>query len=152
MPRTSVLAHARHIAPDAESHDRADLARLAGLPDDATDLVLLLPDGTQLVVEAKIVAILRATADELLAGHGVTILATETLLSPNDVAGLLGLSRPFVARLLDEGKIPSRHLAEGSSHRVVRLADVEQFKTRRERRAEGRRKLAEAAADAGIEY
>ena len=63
-----------------------------------------------------------------------------------------GLSRPFVARLLDEGKIASQQLAEGSSHRVVRLSDVEQFKARRERRAEGRRKLAEAAAEAGIEY
>ncbi|MFL6115684.1 MAG: helix-turn-helix domain-containing protein [Catenulispora sp.] len=152
MPRTSVLAHARHITPDTGNRDHADLARLAELPDDGADLILLLPDGTQLAVEAKLVTALRATADELLAGHGVTILATETLLSPNDVAGLLGLSRPFVARLLDEGKIASQQLAEGSSHRVVRLSDVEQFKARRERRAEGRRKLAEAAAEAGIEY
>jgi hypothetical protein len=40
----------------------------------------------------------------------------------------------------------------GPSPGDVRLADVEQFKARRERRAEGRRKLAEAAAEAGIKY
>src|SRR2546423_2620361 len=93
MPLTSVLTRARHPPPIIVKRHPPDLARLAELPDDGADLILLLPDGTRLAVEAKLVTALRATADELLAGHGVTILATETLLSPNDVAGLLGLDR-----------------------------------------------------------
>jgi len=33
-------------------------------------------------------------------------------LSPAEAAELLGLSRPFVVRLLDQGEIPSGHLHE----------------------------------------
>ncbi|WP_433227139.1 helix-turn-helix transcriptional regulator [Microtetraspora malaysiensis] len=43
---------------------------------------------------------------------------------------MLGLSRPFVARLLDEREIPSQHLP-GSRHRVVRLTDVLEFQAQR---------------------
>ena len=51
------------------------------------------------------------------------MLATEVRLTPAEVGELLGLSRPFVVRLLDAGEIPAEHLPD-SRHRVVRLADV----------------------------
>ncbi|WP_208105596.1 helix-turn-helix domain-containing protein [Streptomyces sp. GC420] len=69
-----------------------------------------------------LVRILIASAGELAAGHAVTVLASETELTPAEAGELLGLSRPFVARLLDSGDIPSAYLP-GSRHRVVRLAD-----------------------------
>ncbi|WP_405141535.1 helix-turn-helix domain-containing protein [Sphaerisporangium sp. NBC_01403] len=64
---------------------------------------------------------------------------------------LLGLSRPFVTRLLDEGEIPSQRLP-GSNHRLVRLADVLEFQERREHRAEGRRRIMEVAEEADLPY
>jgi len=72
------------------------------------------------------------------------VLATEVRLTPAEVGELLGLSRPFVARLLDAGEIPSDRLPD-SRHRVVHLADVLEFQLRRERRRAGRRRIADAA-------
>jgi excisionase family DNA binding protein len=72
-------------------------------------------------------------------------------LTPAEVGELLGLSRPFVVRLLDGGEIPSEHLP-GSRHRVVQLADVLDFQARRERRRTGRRRVADAVESADLPY
>jgi hypothetical protein len=52
-------------------------------------------------------------------------------------------SRPFVVRLLDQGKNPSERLPR-SRHRCVRLSDVLTFQARREHRREGRMRGATA--------
>ncbi|MFF3664913.1 hypothetical protein [Microtetraspora malaysiensis] len=62
---------------------------------------------------------------------------------------MLGLPRPFVARLLNEEEIPSQH-QPGSRHRLVRLADVLEFQVRRERRNEGHRRVVEVAEEADL--
>jgi excisionase family DNA binding protein len=72
-------------------------------------------------------------------------------LTPAEAAELLGLSRPFVARLLERGDIPSELLPE-SRHRRIKLEDVLAFKDRRERRTEGRRRIADITAAAGLPY
>jgi excisionase family DNA binding protein len=77
--------------------------------------------------------VVAAAAAQLSEGHGVTVVASETMLTPEDVAELLGLSRPFVVRLMDEGKIPFQ-FKPGSRHRVVWLADALDFQASRERR------------------
>ena len=74
----------------------------------------------------SLVAVLIASAGQLSQGHGITVLATELRLTPAEAGELLGLSRPFVARLLDSGEIPSERLPD-SRHRLVRLADVLEF-------------------------
>ncbi|WP_322770470.1 helix-turn-helix domain-containing protein [Frankia sp. Cr1] len=72
-------------------------------------------------------------------------------MSLAEAGELLGLSRPFVSRLLDAGEIPSERLPE-SRHRRVRLSDVLAFQQQRESRRAGRRIIAEAADAAGIPY
>ncbi len=74
--------------------------------------------------------VLRVSADELSDGHAVTVLPSEVALSPAEAAELLGLSRPFVVRLLDQGEIPSEHLPR-SRHRRILLSDVLAFQARR---------------------
>jgi excisionase family DNA binding protein len=100
---------------------------------------------------ASLVAVLRASAGQLSQGHGITVLATEVRLTPAEVGELLGLSRPFVARLLDAGEIPAEHLPD-SRHRVVRLADVLEFQAQRERRRSGRQRIADAVHAADLPY
>lgn len=112
---------------------------------------LLLPDGQKIVLPESLVAVLIASAGQFSQGHGVTVLATEVRLSPAEAGELLGLSRPFVVRLLDAGEIPSEHLP-GSKHRVVRLVDVLKFQALRERRREGRRRIADAIHSADLPY
>ncbi|BCB82470.1 hypothetical protein GCM10022251_70090 [Phytohabitans flavus] len=100
---------------------------------------------------AALVEILRASTDELSEGHSVTILASEVLLTPAEVGELLGLSRPYVVRLLDQGQIASEFLPD-SRHRVVRLADVLDFQRQRERRRMGRQRIVEAIESEDLPY
>ncbi|MFD7863385.1 helix-turn-helix domain-containing protein [Streptomyces sp. NPDC057682] len=146
MARSSVLAHAERVEPDP-SHQQA-LAATARMAPDSVELLMRTPDGAELFLPKELIHLLLTSAGELARGHAVTVLASEVQLSPAEAAELLGLSRPFVARLLDAGDIPSTNLP-GSSHRVVRLADILAFQQRRERRREGRRQIAEALADTG---
>ncbi|MEU1277259.1 helix-turn-helix domain-containing protein [Streptomyces sp. NPDC005805] len=143
MTRTSVLAQAEKVEPDP-SHNPAlaAAARLAAEAPEQVELLVRAPDGREQALPWELVRVLLASAGQLAQGHAVTVLASEALLSPAEAAQLLGLSRPFVVRLLDAGDIASEHLP-GSSHRVVRLADVLAFQEQRERRREGRRRIAD---------
>jgi excisionase family DNA binding protein len=144
MPRTSALALATRVEPDVET--RAALEDFAG-----STVVVRHADGREEQLPALLTELLRTMAEQLSAGHAVTILAADSALTPAEVGRLLGLSRPFVARLLDEGTLPSTHLP-GSSHRVVRLQDVLAFAERRRRRGEGRRRIIDAIEDADLPY
>ncbi|MFC7535027.1 helix-turn-helix domain-containing protein, partial [Actinoplanes sp. GCM10030250] len=149
MARSSVLGEATHVEPTSDDRDRAAaISRAAAGVSQAT---LRLPDGEEIALPQSLVAVLIASAGQLSQGHGVTVLATEVRLSPAEVGELLGLSRPFVARLLDAGEIPSEHLPD-SRHRVVRLVDVLEFQARRERRRTGRRRIADAVHAADLPY
>jgi excisionase family DNA binding protein len=147
--RSSVVGGATRVEPrDQDRNQTAEVSRLvAGL----SELTVRLPNGRELALPASLVAVLVASASELAAGHAVTVLASEVRLTPADVGELLGLSRPFVVRLLDAGEIPSEFLP-GSRHRLVRLTDVLEFQARRERRRAGRRQIAEAVESGGLPY
>lgn len=149
MSRSSVLGAAARVEPKAEDRDRA--AAISRAVAQTSEATLRLPGGEEIPLPASLVTILRASAGQLSQGHGVTVLATEVRLTPAEVGELLGLSRPFVARLLDAGEIPAQHLPD-SRHRVVRLADVLEFQARRERRRAGRRRLTEAVEAADLPY
>ena len=104
-----------------------------------------------MALPSSLVDLMRASAQELANGHAVTVFPADAILTPAEAAKLLGLSRPFVVRLLDDGEIPSQRLPQ-SQHRRVRLADVLAFAERRDRRREGRRRVGDAIAEAGLPY
>ncbi|WP_159941677.1 MULTISPECIES: helix-turn-helix domain-containing protein [unclassified Nocardiopsis] len=148
--RSSVLAGAPRIEPGAGARSVArKVVREAA--DRGSRLVLKLADGDELTLPESLVKILLASASELSEGRAARVLASETSLTPAEAAELLGLSRPFVVRLLDAGEIPSERLPD-SRHRVVRLDDVLEFQARRERRREGRRRINEAVESAELPY
>ena len=63
-------------------------------------------------------------------------LAVGYTLPPAEAGELLGLSRPFIVRLINAGDLPAEHLPD-STHRVLRLSDVLAFQERRDRRRVG---------------
>ena len=150
MARASVLSSAVRVEPKkAERESAAEVARAVRTR--PRSLMLHLPDGTSIPLPRALVEVLRASADELADGHAVTVLPSEVALSPAEVAELLGLSRPFVVRLLDQGEIPSQRLPR-SRHRRILLSDVLAFQARRERRRAGRQRIATAVEEAGLPY
>ena len=104
MARSSVLGAAAHVEPSPADRDSA--AAISRAATGVSEATLRLPSGEEITLPASLVDVLRASAGELSQGHGITVLATEVRLTPAEVGELLGLSRPFVARLLDAGEIP----------------------------------------------
>lgn len=151
MSRTSVLSNAVRV--ESRETDRNSAARiaLAVAAPHGQLFTLQLPDGSTLPLSAALVDVLRASADELAEGHAVTVLPSEVALSPAEAAELLGLSRPFVARLLDQGDIPSERLPR-SRHRRVLLSDVLAFQAQRDRRRTGRQRVSALIEDTGLPY
>ena len=150
MPREGVLGQATRIDPVPADHEALDSLRaredLGG-----GELVLRTADGTEIGLPSSLLRLVVSAASNLAAGRSVMTIPAEIMLTPTEAAELLGLSRPFVARLLERGDIPSE-LLPGSRHRRIRLEDVLAFQDRRERRSEGRRRIADIAASADLPY
>jgi excisionase family DNA binding protein len=150
MPREGVLGQATRIDPVPADHEALDSLRaredLGG-----GELVLRTADGTEISLPSSLLRLVVSAASNLAAGRSVMTIPAEVMLTPTEAAELLGLSRPFVARLLERGDIPSELLPE-SRHRRIKLEDVLAFQDRRERRSEGRRRIADIAASADLPY
>jgi hypothetical protein len=116
MSKSSVLSKAVRVDPEVE--DRQTAARIsdAGLAGGSGQTSIRFPDGTVVPLSASLLKVLQASAEELADGHAVTVMSSEVALTPAEAADLLGLSRPFVVRLLDDGSIPSQLLPQ-SRHR-----------------------------------
>jgi excisionase family DNA binding protein len=142
MARSSVLGNATRVEPEPEDHNVVAIISRAVAK--VTHLAVRLPNGEVVELPEALIKILQVSSEELSAGRSVTLLASEDLLTPTQVGELLGLSRPFVSRLLDQGQIPSENLP-GSKHRMVRLADVLAFQALRDRRREGAAHIAAIA-------
>jgi excisionase family DNA binding protein len=142
MPRGRRLTNADEVvaSPDAREAARR-LAALEGT------FVAVDAAGVRVDLPEELARLLRRASQEIAAGHNITILRSDEVLTPNEAAEVLGVSRQYLTRLLDDGRIPAETLAD-SSHRRVRLADVLDFQAERERRREGIAEFRRAVADA----
>lgn len=88
----------------------------------------------QLPLPTEAVAHLTDILGHLAEGRAVMVVPLHEELTTQQAADLLGVSRPFVVKLLDTGVIPHR---KAGSHRRVRATDVLAYKQRddAERRA-----------------
>lgn len=64
------------------------------------------------------------------AGKTVSVVAEHHELTTQRAANILGVSRPFLVHLLEDGQLPFHRVG---SHRRVYLADLLEFKAKRDR-------------------
>lgn len=97
----------------------------------------------------KAAALLEAALGRLLEGERVAVLAEDQELSPNDVAEILGISRPLVVHRMDVGDLPFRYVGK---HRRAKLKNVLALKAKMDARRQAMEALAEDAEDLRRRY
>ena len=116
-------------------------------------LQLIGPDGVAEDIPLEIYAVLREVFQRLKDGQAISLIPVDTLLTTQQAAEILNISRPYLYRLLDADEIP---FVRVGTHRKLHLADVEALRERR--RNESRKALSSMAAlneecdDYGCDY
>jgi excisionase family DNA binding protein len=107
--------------------------------------------GGRRVSSLELSRLLHVALEELASGGEVIVLRGDAEVSPAEAGELLGLSRQFVDRLIDQGDLAARRLP-GSRHRRIRVADVVAFGRGRDERRASISQAVNAVVDAGAEY
>ena len=122
------IAHPRRPTEAEADLARRAAGRLAARVADGTPLRLRLEgDAPEEALELppSAVALLRDALEALAAGRGVAVVVQEAELTTVEAAEVLGVSRPYLIRLLEERRIPHRKVGR---HRRVRADDVMAYK------------------------
>ncbi|MBK8094850.1 MAG: helix-turn-helix domain-containing protein [Verrucomicrobiaceae bacterium] len=84
-------------------------------------------DGKEVAVPVGMMQMMIAAVARLAEGKAVAMMPVEEEISPQEAAEILKVSRPYAAKLFDEGAIPSRRVG---THRRALSADVLAYKQR----------------------
>lgn len=133
----------RTVFPPDDLGDLVEFARGLEGVQGAAGALLIGPDGSQMEVPTELYRVLRDVVAAMSQGLAISIAPHNTMLTTQEAADLLGISRPTLVRLLANGEIP--YTMRGR-HRRVLLRDILDYqeRTRRERKEI----LDEMAADA----
>jgi excisionase family DNA binding protein len=132
---------------EVAERDREKLAALAASGNDRSVAVRTEAGEIELPMAAGRAVLL--LLEELGAGAAVRLVTTEAELTTQQAAELLGISRTYVIRLIEDGKLPVRLVG---THRRLRVADVFDYKARRASRLAVVDAIAGADAEVGIDY
>ena len=144
-----VLAPEREpILAQADELDRIEqIERVLGEEVPAHPARLIGPGGEETELPAALYAVLLRAAHALVAGQGIAVVPMGALLTTQQAANLLNISRPSLIKLLDEGELPYHRLR---SHRRIRLSDLLEYRQRRDAAAEAAmRRMVERAQASG---
>lgn len=125
------MASNREMAslPNPEDSDLARVsahelsALLDKLPE--ADKARIRLDDHDLILPRQAIALLRDILSEMAQGNAVTIVPTHAEMTTQEAANILNVSRPYLVKLLEEGKIPHHKI---NKHRRIRFEDLMQYK------------------------
>lgn len=114
------------VFPPEDLDQLLDLARFV---ENHTEPGLLLgPDGEQVPLPAEVYRVLRQVVEVMRQGKATLVAPQGMLLTTQEAADFLGVSRPTLVKLLEDGAIP---FEKPNRHRRVRLQDLLDFQARR---------------------
>ncbi|MDB5523543.1 MAG: transcriptional regulator, MerR family [Rhizobium sp.] len=98
---------------------------------------------------AKAVHMMLAVLEAMAEGKALSVIPHEAELTTKQAADFLNVSRPFVCKLIDEGKLPARLV---NRHRRVKFADLVAFEqASKADRSAALAELAELTRELGLE-
>lgn len=84
-------------------------------------------DGTRIEIPEPVFDALLDVVSALSRGEGISVVPRSAVLTTQDAADFLGISRPTLVKLLESGDIP---FAKYGRHRKVTLADLLDYQDR----------------------
>jgi excisionase family DNA binding protein len=119
--------------------------------------IAIVEDGVGRLSESPVLRlppkVLRLFADvlgSLAQGKAIAVMPKELDVTTQEAAMFLNVSRPYLVRLLEEGKIPFHKVG---THRRIRFEDVVQYKEDRQKISkDALQKLADQAQELGMGY
>ena len=108
------------------------------------------PKGESIPLPESVFFVLERVAEVMARGDSISVVPVGREVTTQQAADLLNVSRQYLVRLLDGGRIPFRKVGK---HRRIRIADVLSFKgTRDKERRAGLRELSRMTEDVGGYY
>lgn len=99
---------------------------------------------------APALRLLNEILKEMAKGNAVTLIPNNAMLTTQEAADILNVSRPFFIGLLEAGKMPYQRLG---SHRRILFQDLMAFKEKTDvARADAMRQLTEEAQELDLGY
>lgn len=140
--------HRHTVLPPADLEEMLDLSKfLDGLSQPAA---LLGPDGQTVPLPLEAFDVLRDVAESMRLGKAITVAPVDQMLTTQEAANFLGISRPTLIKLLDENQIP-HEFTSGGRHRRIRLQDIVEYQeAKRSQRRESLEQLTAEASAAGL--
>lgn len=103
------------------------------------------PDGQAVALPAQVSSVLSEVVRAMQQGKAISVAPVDQLLTTQEAADFLGISRPTLVKKLEDGSIAFER-PSGGRHRRVRLVDLLQYRDRQ--RTERRKALRELMAEA----
>ena len=105
------------------------------------------PKGESIPLPESVFYVLERVAEVLARGDSITVVPVGREVTTQQAADLLNVSRQYLVRLLDDGRIPFRKTGK---HRRLRIEDVLAFKEKRDKdRRAGLRELSQMTQEFG---
>ncbi len=116
--RAEVAAIFRLLDSAAHRHRKRGECRLVG------------PTGESISIPESVFYVLERVAEVMARGDSITLVPVGQEMTTQQAADLLNVSRQYLVRLLDDGRIPFTKVGK---HRRVRIEDVLAFREQRDR-------------------
>jgi excisionase family DNA binding protein len=141
------LVAMKHPA-SASDEERAQICALDALLERGDTLAVQDTSGASCEIPDAARLVIHQAIHMLAQGQAVALIPLDTLLTTQEAADILNMSRTYLLRLLNEGKLPC---TKTGSHRRLRWEDVMTYKQQRDagRRA-ARKEVVQLTYEAGL--
>jgi excisionase family DNA binding protein len=129
---TTVLEMPTRAEQKAAQHTISEIQKISGKGRTRSHIYILVQASGKeesLEIPQKAFTFLKFILGNMAEGKALQLISVESELSTQQAADLLGVSRPFIVKLLEQGKIPFKKVG---SHRRVDIKDLKTYERKQQ--------------------